>query len=146
MSETTININGIDLKIKSKIKNYGVKFPNTDSKDTMLHNQFTITLINKTQTKRTFNYYGSNRDYENGIDELNDSDMKFAARSIFDDATYSINSFDDFCSELGYSNDSIKASKMYNECNRTRLRLNALGFNSDDLYKALEDFSNQGIE
>ena len=80
-----IIIQNMELTVSSRLKNIGVKFPNTEKTDRTLHNEFAMTLHANTK-KHSFNYYDSHRAFEEGKIELTDNDMLYAARSIFDDA------------------------------------------------------------
>ena len=55
------------------------------------------------------------------------------------DYSLSINDFDDFCANLGYNEDSIKALEIYNHCRKNNKKLKKIIDNLDD---ALEKFNN----
>ena len=138
-----IIIQDMELIVSSRLKNEGVKFPNTEKTDRTLHNEFAVTL-HANERKRSFNYYDSHKAFEDGKIELTDEDMMFAARSIFDDAGSSDDSFEGFCLNMGYDPDSRRAEKIYNECKKGAKKLNDLGFT--DFYAALDAFREAGIE
>ena len=138
-----IIIQNMELTVSSRLKNEGVKFPNTEKTDRTLHNEFAVTL-HANEKKHSFNYYDSHKAFEEGKIELTDNDMLFAARSIFDDAACGNDSFEEFCSNLGYDQDSRRAEKIYNECKKGAKKLNDLGFT--DFYAALDAFREAGIE
>ena len=48
--------------------------------------------------------------------------------------------FEDFCSELGYSDDSISAKKTYGACCATYMALVRLGFDLDQLSELFQDY------
>lgn len=75
---------------------------------------------------RYFSYWTSYNDWRNAKEELDESDYKNALNCIFWDSYAAQNTFEDFCSEFGYSDDSIKALKTYKECKRNAERLNKL--------------------
>lgn len=73
-----------------------------------------------------FRYATSNLDWRNGKEELDESDYMNALNCVLSDSYAAQCSFNDFCSEFGYSDDSIKALKTYKECKRNAERLNKL--------------------
>lgn len=75
---------------------------------------------------RYFSYWTSYNDWRNGKEELDESDYKNALNCVLSDSYAAQCSFKDFCSEFGYSDDSIKALKTYKECKRNAVRLNKL--------------------
>ena len=85
---------------------------------------------------RCFSYWTSYNDWRNAKVNLDESDYKNALNCILSDSYAAQGSFKDFCSEFGYSDDSIKALKIYKECKRTAVRLNKL-------FSGLELFSIQ---
>lgn len=56
----------------------------------------------------------------------NDVNIKNVMYSILMDASFACYSFVDFCNELGYSDDSIKAHKIWLTCVRTNKRMNEM--------------------
>ena len=73
-----------------------------------------------------FRYATSYMDWRNGKEELDESDYMNALNCVFSDSYAAQGSFNDFCSDFGYSDDSIKALKTYKECKRNAERLNKL--------------------
>lgn len=73
-----------------------------------------------------FRYATSYMDWRNGKEELDESDYMNALNCVLSDSYAAQGSFKDFCSEFGYSDDSIKALKTYKECKRNAERLNKL--------------------
>ena len=137
-------INGKKLIIKSKWAGERTGFP-YDNNDTYKHNIFNITISNG-KIRRQFKFYDSCQNYLNGKTELSEEDTFFAFRCILEDGIFGSYGFDDFCSELGYSNDSIRALKIYKACKRTLKKLNELGIDEDDIYISLNKLSERGIE
>jgi len=65
-----------------------------------------------------------------------DADVMY---SLLMDAGCSIESFDDFCENLGYSNDSIKALNIYLKCQKTKASLvKLLGYKNFEELSKLE--------
>lgn len=73
-----------------------------------------------------FRYATSYMDWRNGKEELDESDYMNALNCVLSDSYAAQGSFKYFCSEFGYSDDSIKALKTYKECKRNAERLNKL--------------------
>lgn len=48
-------------------------------------------------------------------------------------------SFEDFCAELGYDNDSIKSQKIYYACLDTYQALNRFGYSIEELQELFQD-------
>ena len=148
MTKVEFEINGKKLTIKSKWVGERTGFP-FDDKDTLEHNIFNITISRKVDSKtvrRQFKFYDSYQNYLDGKRELSKEDTLFAFRCIIEDAIYGSYDFDDFCGELGYSNDSIRALKMYKACKRTLNKLMDLGIYESELYDIVNKLSEEGIE
>ena len=90
---------------------------------------------------RYFSYWTSYNDWRNGKEELDESDYKNALNCILSDTYAAQDTFKDFCSEFGYSDDSIKALKTYKECKRNAERVNKLfgGFDLLSIQNELEE-------
>lgn len=73
-----------------------------------------------------FRYATSYNDWRKGKETLDESDYKNALNCILSDSYAAQDTFKDFYSEFGYSDDSIKALKTYKECKRNAERLNKL--------------------
>ena len=148
MTKVEFEINGKKLTIKSKWVGERTGFP-FDDKDTLEHNIFNITISRKVDSKtvrRQFKFYDSYQNYLDGKRELSKEDTLFAFRCIIEDALAGCDGFDEFCSDLGYSNDSIRAFKIYKACKKTAEKLKDLGISEDDLYDIVDKLSKMGIE
>lgn len=123
--KNTFTVKGATFVVSAILHAEGVKFPNSDKKDNTLHNQFKITI--KTPLGRaTFDFYGSHQDYTNGQTEMNESELKHALYCFVSDACSAKNSFEDFCSEFGYDEDSRKAEKIYKACEKSLSQYNRI--------------------
>lgn len=62
--------------------------------------------------------------------------------SIFQDAQASEYGFEEFCDNFGYDNDSIKALKIYKECQKARGKFYRLfpDVTHDELYELLQSY------
>ena len=148
MTKVEFEINGKKLTIKSKWVGERTGFP-FDDKDTLEHNVFNITIsrkVNGKTVRRQFKFYDSYQNYLDGKTELSEEDTLLAFRCIIEDALAGCDGFDEFCSNLGYSNDSLKAFRIYKECVKTFRKLQDLGINQEDLYDILSKLSEKGIE
>lgn len=141
-----LNILNKRFEIKGKLTDCIKGFPN-DPEDKNYHNQFRITVTNTETKKRTwFNFYGSAHDCELNKIELNDRELLFCFRCLIDDAILGIDSYEDFCSNLGYDEDSRRAERIYKQCEKQVKKNENIGIYEDDLYKIINELSNMGIE
>lgn len=109
-----------------------------DKKDTSYHNHFRIILT--TESGRTaHDFYGSANDCEKGKKTMDDEDLSSALWCIVDDALYGTMSFEEFCSELGYDEDSRSAEKTHVAYVKTLEELESIGIAGDDLYTIVND-------
>lgn len=107
------------------------------------HNHFRITVSSIFGLEQ-FDFYGSSSDCEKGKKTLNDDDLKNALRCIVDDALYGNMSFEEFCDELGYDDDSCTAYRMYKACIKTSGKLqNVITNNSDEWYTIINDLNEE---
>lgn len=141
---------GEKFDIKSKMVDSGVKFPNTDPGDMTRHNKFKVIVCKVKNSDRkvckTFDYYGSQADWEKGIDKMSEEDLKYAFKNIVDDAIYGMMSFDEFVGELGYDSDSRRAEKIWKETRKSYDKLSDMSVSEDDLYDIVNELSERGIE
>lgn len=114
-------------------------FPNNKS-DQSYHNHFKIILTTESGTTK-HDYYGSAHDCSKSKTTLTDDDLKGALRCIVDDALYGQMSFEEFCNELGYDEDSRSAEKIHDACAKTNEKLCSIGICGDDLYTIVNDLS-----
>lgn len=123
--KSVITVCGVTFTVTAKLHDEGVKFPNTDKKDNSLHNQYKVTV--KTPLGRTtFDFFGSAYDYNNGITEMNESGLKHALYCFVSDSCSGKDTFENFCSELGYDEDSRTAEKIYKSCVRSLAKFNRI--------------------
>lgn len=132
------NGQSVALTVSAKLKKSGVVFPN-DSSD-MLHNQFTVTITRDKQ-RISLAYYDSNKNFNDCVEQLDESSLKSALECFISDAMAANNSFEDFCSEFGYDTDSRRAYKIYNECKKSKAKFDRVFSDVDiyDLYNALNE-------
>lgn len=128
--KTQLTVLNETFTISAKLITSGVHFP-FDPSDTLFHNQFSISV--KTDKGRfTSPFYGSHSDYINGKDELTNDDLQDCFSMLCSDAISGSDSFSDFCSNLGYDEDSRRAEKTYKECKKIADKFSRI--TSVDLY------------
>jgi len=96
------------------------------------HNHFIVTLA-KDKVRRSFSYYDSVHNYEQGKQELNEADLKQAMYSFFSDALSGNQSFDDFAGEFGYDADSRTAEKIWRACKRSLAKVQGFGLSEQEI-------------
>ena len=133
-----------------KLKETGVPFPNKDKEDKTLHNHFELEVHRmndgKLAIRRKFDWYDSYQNFKTGKVEMTEENMKYAFRSVIEDAIGGTMKFEDFCSEYGYDKDSRRAERIHNECKAQLKKVVELGFHHADLYDVVNQFSELGIE
>lgn len=135
----------IALIVESQYEKPVYGFP--DSQDSMYHNQFVIRITKditdpKFNDWQIFTYYGSYADYQKNITALSERDMRFALGCIISDALSGLMSFDEFCGEFGYDEDSRRAERIHKKCIETSEKIQKLGINEDDMYRISNDLYN----
>jgi hypothetical protein len=116
------------IKYKATSKKIGIDSPAWDK--TGLHYHYKITVrVGKKST--AFDFWGSSNDTE----KQQESSVKDALYSWASDALAGRDTFENFCSEFGYSTDSREAERTYNACVKAYKAATRLGFIDDDLYK-----------
>lgn len=140
--KTEVTLNNVQYQISAKYLTDVQGFP-FDSKDTMHHNEYNITIANmETKKKISFKFYGSQADWQAGKYEMDNQDLAFALYSFLQDALSGIqNSFDSFCSEFGYDTDSRQAEKIYNACLKSGEKAEKIGFDEKSLCDSLNTLS-----
>lgn len=66
--------------------------------------------------------------------------VKDVVYSLYSDAQCAQENFDDFCDNLGYSSDSIKALNIYKACLENVRKLRKLGLANDYLEETYKDY------
>ncbi len=136
-SDITTKTTFKNVEVSGKIINTGVEFPNSDNK--MLHNQFCISLNNtEKSTVISFDFYGSNHDYNHGIVELQNKELLNALNCFLSDACSGGLNFNNFCDEFGYDTDSRNAEKIHNACVESNNKALLI---FDDIYDAVNELN-----
>jgi hypothetical protein len=85
-----------------------------DNKDKNYHDQYRI-MVSKDKKRASFDYYMSASDTQKGNKF---EDYKLALYCLFQDGYDGSFSFEDFCSNMGYDQDSRNAEKIYKACQK----------------------------
>ncbi len=89
-----------------------------------------ITVVYKENISRFF-FHGSINDYQNGKMYYTKKEFPFLLYCFVSDAHIGQESFDDFCDNLGYDNDSRKAEKIFKLCKKSTEKAYKLGIETD---------------
>lgn len=145
LKDLKVNANRFEFKnlvVTAKLHAEGVKFPNSELSDRILHNHFKVTVKNTdSKTRISFDFYGSYADWQNGVIELCQSDLKHALYSFISDSEAGTKEFEEFCSELGYDTDSRKAEKIHKACIKSFEKLEKLGISESEMYDYLNELN-----
>lgn len=135
--KSTITVNGIEFILSASCVAQGVAFP-SDKKGGNTHNKFRVSI--KTILGRTsFDFYGSTQHFNNGVVEMEESDLKHALYCFVSDACSAKNSFENFCSEFGYDEDSRTAERTYKACVKSLEKYNRIC--SADIYDVVNSLN-----
>ena len=107
------------LNVTATLLESGVPFPNEPKERAGKHNKFRCTISNPVNgRKMQVTWYGSQYDYMKSKSKLDEDMARSVLSSVALDASCYSNArdFKDFCDELGYSDDSIRALKIYKAC------------------------------
>ena len=133
-TKTTFKAEGMTLEVSGEYLDTVEGFP-FEKNDRMLRNKFRIRIKNIAMGKAfSVPFYGSQHDQEKGITELNREGLIGALDCIVSDGTYSDYSFEEFCREFDYDDDSRKAERIYRAMQKTSKAWKNIGISSDDLY------------
>ena len=130
----TKNGNDIGIDISAKFVEWCKKWGND------YHGHFAITLTTKDGSE-SFDFYGSVYDASHNKTALTEDDLKHALECILSDALAGIDSFEEFCGNFGYDEDSRSAERIHNACKETTTKINALGISEDEIYSILNDLN-----
>ncbi len=128
----------VKLKVESTFVETIKGFPHSEHDD-MYHNHFMITVSNDSGKTESFDYYGSYNDYCKNKTTIPDNDLRFALGCIIGDALSGLMSFDEFCDEFGYDEDSRRAERIHKAAIITTEKIQSLGINEDEMYVIVND-------
>jgi len=138
----TYKLAGVELKVTPRYKDTVQGFP--FGEDSLPHNHFVIRVQNPQRgIARSFNYYGSAADQENGRKTLNKEETLRTLDCLLSDATAGLMDLNEFVAEFGYKGDCLKAIRIYNECKRSTIKLRDLGIEGDLLYEVSNAIQDQ---
>jgi len=125
--KTIISICGFPFRLSSYKAGISHGFPNDpkDDMDHFIHRVKVARVVDPGKVARSasFLFYGSNHDYMSEKDELDFKGLIDAFASFLDDARYGKLRFEDFCSELGYDEDSRRVEKIHKECAKAHAKV-----------------------
>lgn len=107
-------------------------FPN-DKRDTNFHDHYKISVIVGENTE-SFDFYGSYSDYQKQNLMNGKESMLEALDCFIGDALSGLMSFDEFCGEYGYDEDSRSAERIHNATKESTIKASRLGWMENDLY------------
>lgn len=143
-TETEIKFkDGKTFALTSKLKAEGVDF--LQESGSPYHNKFRVT-VSADGKAVSFDFYGSQADFEKGVKDLTEDDLKLAFRSFIEDSVGGSQDFNDFCAEMGMSNDSIKALNIWKSCKKSTRKAERLGMGKGCRYDVLNELSEMGIQ
>lgn len=118
-------------------------FPNAPE-DKLFHNHFKISIKHKNK-KISFDFYGSNHDFELFKRKLDSKDLMDTFRVFFEDAIAGLMNFEEFAGDFGYDPDSRRAEKVWKAVKQQTAKAYTLGLSDDDLYD-LSNATREGEE
>ena len=121
MKKETITVNGINFIVSAKLVEEGAASPWSKKGELVNHFKVTVKVGNKSTS---FDFWGSINDYNNGVTEL--EDLKNALYCFVNDACSADQSFENFCREFGYDEDSRTAERTYKACCKSLDKYNKL--------------------
>ncbi len=138
----------MNFKIRGRLVGGCVGFPN-NREDKLPRNKFLVTVLRSQRDdpdiETSFDFYGSNYEYENGMNTLNREHLLAAFSCFVGDALAGSESFEEFCSEFGYDDDSMTAFSTYRECQKSLEKCKKLKLSETSLYNIKNDLSEKGF-
>jgi hypothetical protein len=135
MTKLSLNIRNENYNVSATLLENGVPAPWAGAKNNTYHNKFKLS-VSTAAGRTSFTFYGSMFDYQNGVTELDAAALRSALQCFFSDASSASGSFTDFCSEIGYNEDSRAAYKIYTACRKSAAKVARL--TSTDVYALIE--------
>lgn len=131
--------NNIGIDVTGTFVEWQKGFP-FESKDINYHGHFKINLSTELGNE-SFDFYGSASDAGKHKTVMSEDELLNALECIISDALSGIYSFEEFCAELGYDEDSRRAEKIHKACIDTYNRVSALGISDDEMYSIVNDIN-----
>ena len=128
------------FKVTAKYQDTIRGFPN-DSRDDMHHNKFRVT-ITRDGIRRSFSYYGSFHDYQEGRIELGKIELGNTLYCFLSDAQSGEMSFEEFCGDFGYDEDSRSAYKIWLECVKSAKKIDAYNLTEEEIIDIINKLNN----
>lgn len=131
--------NNIDITVTSTFVEWVKGFP-FDEKDINYHGHFKIHLSTESGSD-SFDFYGSANDAVKQKFIMNNEDLKYVLKCIIDDGLAGFYSFEEFCNEFGYDEDSRRAEKIYKACEDTCNQLSVIGIGEEEMCVIVNDLN-----
>ena len=96
-----------------------------------------LLMMNPKKTKENMMLYKKNIEDSSVVKPLKIDDV---LNCLVLDYSVSRDNFDDFCANLGYNEDGIKASETYNNCRKNTKKLKKIIDNLDDAVEKFENY------
>jgi len=128
------------FKVTAKYQDTVRGFP-FEKHDDNYHNAFKVTVI-RDKVRRSFMFYDSAHNHQQGIDTLNNDALKHALYSFLSDAQAGEQDFEEFCSEFGYDTDSLTAHRIWRACQETTAKVSGFGLSEQELIDHLNALNN----
>ena len=137
------DLNGEDITLSYKITGYDSP-PSSDSKRGENVNNYRVSIARKCESgagakKTSFMFYGSINDYQKGKEKMTLFDLLWAFECFLEDGRYVKDGFDEFCDELGYDKDSLKAYRTFKACERAEKKADKLNIDAEAIISELRE-------
>ncbi len=110
----------MQIKIKNHVFSVSFEYIG-DSSFSKMHHKYCM-IVRYNRKGQTFEYHAN----PNSFNPDDKHDCLFALQCVLSDASAGKLSFNDFCSEFGYIEDSIKSLKIHEACIETLDKVNLL--------------------
>lgn len=129
------------FQVKSHKAGEVMGFPNSEKVDGP-HYKHKVFVTDREVTK-SFYFYGSIKDYEEGKDKLDRDDLLHAFGCFLDDAISGDMSIEDFTSEFGYEIDDFingRIQRIHKACQKALEKINDFGIFTSEVYDIANTF------
>lgn len=113
-----------------------------DGSDKKPRYKFRVKIALPDASQVSFNFYGSQHDFQNKKNYMDESDLLTAFDCFISDARAGGETFEIFCSEFGYQTDSIRALRTFRACQKSAEKVKKLNLNENaicNLQNALQE-------
>ena len=121
------------IKFSAKLVN--AKLPTRSTSETRKNNHFVVTLKNN-NTQISFSFFDSENNFRAGKNELDAYSVLACCSSEY----HCPETFEEFCNEFGYNEDSIKDKKTFDACKKQSAKLKKI-FNTKKMVEDLMEIN-----